>query len=119
MMADRPQKPNHDLLDKIAEDFDRDPDVAIGTMFQSPGLRVGRKVFAFLGHHGHLIVKLPRDRVNHFVDTGIAEPVVMGTRTMREWIAFPCREDRAATLALWRNVAQEAYLYVDSLQESS
>jgi hypothetical protein len=117
-MADRPQKPNRDLLDMVAEGFDQ-PDVAMGTMFQSPGLRVGGKVFAFLGHDGELIVKLPRDRANHFVDAGTAEPVVMGKRTMREWIAFPGQEDRAATLALWRDVAQEAHTYVDSLQQSS
>lgn len=118
-MADRRQAPNHDLLDRIAEDFDHVPDVAMGTMFRSPGLRVGGKVFAFLGHRGELIVKLPRDRAGQFVDAGTAEQVAMGTRRMREWVALPIREDRTATLTLWRNVAREAYEYVDSLRRSS
>ncbi|WP_219417245.1 hypothetical protein [Pseudonocardia nigra] len=118
-MADRPEALNGDLLDRIAEDFDTEPDVAMGTMFHSPGLRVGGKVFAFLGHHGQLIVKLPSDRASEFVNAGTAEKVVMGKRTMREWIAFPAHDDRGATLALWRDAAQEAHRHVDALRRSS
>lgn len=43
----------------------------------------------------------------------------MGKRTMREWIAFPARDDRAATLVLWRDVAREAHRHVDALRRSS
>lgn len=113
-MAGEREAPNRDLLDRIAEDFSDDPDVAMGTMFRSPGLRTADKIFAFLGHDGRLIVKLPRDRAGEFVDAGTAEPVVMGNRTMREWVAVPARADRAATLALWRNVAREAHQYVSA-----
>ncbi|TDC42198.1 MmcQ/YjbR family DNA-binding protein [Actinomadura sp. KC345] len=87
--------------------------------FRSPGLRVGGKVFAFLGFDGELIVKLPSDRANAFVDAGTAEKVVMGERTMREWIAFPALDDRAATLTQWREVAREAHRYVDALRRTS
>jgi hypothetical protein len=118
-MASRQQAPNRDILDRIAADFSDELDVVMGTMFRSPGLRVGTKIFAFLGHHGQLIVKLPSDRANQFVAGGTAERVVMGTRAMREWVAFPSREDRVATLTLWRDVAQEAHKYVDSLRQTS
>lgn len=111
--------PNGDLLDRIAEDFAGDRDVAMGTMFRSPGLRVGGKIFAFLGHHGELIVKVPSDRVRELVAAGKAQQVVMGKRTMREWIELPGPGDRTATLALWRVVAREAHQYVDSLRRSS
>jgi hypothetical protein len=107
---------DRELLEQVAEDYQGDPDVAMGTMFRSPGLRVGGKIFAFLGHRGELIVKLPSDRVGDFVEAGAAEKVVMGKRTMREWISFPLQDDRAATLVLWREVAREAHRYVDSLQ---
>lgn len=117
-MADKPEAPNRDLLDRIAEDFDGEPDIVFGTMFRSPGLRVGGKIFAFLGHDGRLIVKLPRDRAGEFVDAGTAEKVVMGKRTMREWIAFPAQENDTATLALWHEVAREAHRYVDALRRS-
>ncbi|WP_049571720.1 hypothetical protein [Nonomuraea sp. SBT364] len=111
--------PNEDLLDRIADDFRDEADVVIGTMFRSPGLRVGGKIFAFLGSHGRLIVKLPRDRARAFVDAGAAGEVVMGKRTMREWIEFPAGADREATLALWRDVAEQAHQYVDSLRRAT
>jgi hypothetical protein len=111
-----PEAPNGDLLDRIAEDFTGDRDVAMGTMFRSPGLRVGGKVFAFLGHRGELIVKVPSDRVGELVAAGKAEQVVMGNRAMREWIGLAALGDRAATLALWRDIAREAREYVGSLR---
>lgn len=118
-MTDQPQARNRDLLDRIAEDFDSEPEVTMGTMFRSPGLRVGGKIFAFLGHHGQLIVKLPSDRASELVNAGTAENVVMGNRRMREWFAFPAQDDRAATLALWRDAAREAHRHVDAVRRSS
>ncbi|MBN6054144.1 hypothetical protein JYK22_19540, partial [Nonomuraea sp. RK-328] len=107
------------LLGEIAADFSDEPDVALGTMFRNPGLRVGDKIFAFLGHGGELIVKLPKDRAQQHIGAGTAEQVTMGKRTMREWVAFPAQESDAATLALWRDVAHDAHRYVDALRRSS
>jgi len=118
-MADKKEPPNLDLLERISADFKDEPGVVMGTMFRSPGLRVGDKIFAFLGFEGRLIVKLPRDRAVELVDAGTAEEVVMGKRRMREWIAFPPQEDRTATLSLWRDMAQEAHKYVDSLRQAT
>ncbi|MEU4539835.1 hypothetical protein AB0G15_33800 [Streptosporangium sp. NPDC023825] len=118
-MADGRDTPHRDLLRKVAEDFGDDPDVAMATMFRSPGLRTGGKIFAFLGRRGELIVKLPRDQARRLLDAGTAEHVTMGTRTMREWVAFPARDGDTATLALWRNMAHDAHRYVDSLRRSS
>lgn len=117
-MPDGREVPNRDLLDDIARCFDKDPDVAMGTMFRSPGLRVGGKIFAFLGTRGELIVKLPRDRAAQLLDEGTAEPVVMGTRTMREWVELPAREDEASTLSRWRALAVEAHRFVDDPRTS-
>ncbi|MGR6919165.1 hypothetical protein ACU635_33375 [[Actinomadura] parvosata] len=118
-MADARDTPHRELLDEVAEDFSNDPDVALATMFRSPGLRAGGKIFAFLGHHGELIVKLPQDQARRLLDAGTADPVTMGTRTMREWVAFPAQQSDTATLALWRRVAHDAYRYVGSLRRSS
>lgn len=111
--------PNRDLLEDIARCFDVDPDVAMATMFRSPGLRVGGKIFAFLGNRGELIVKLPRDRADQLVAEGTAEHVAMGTRTMREWVELPSGADSASTLSLWTGLAKEAHRYVDALRTSS
>lgn len=113
------EAPNGDLLDRIAEDFKEDKNVAMGTMFRSPGLRVRDKIFVFLGRKGQLIVKLPSDRAKELIAKGTAEEMVMGGRTMREWIAFPPQKDRAATLALWREAAREAHRYVSGASRPS
>lgn len=118
-MPDGRDVPNGDLLDQLAEDFKNELDVTMGTMFRSPGLRVGGKIFAFLGHDGELIVKLSKNRVQELVATGTADQVTMGKRTMREWITIPANGNHIATLALWRGVAREAYEYVDALRHSS
>lgn len=111
--------PNRDLLDELALAFGDDPEVAIGTMFRSPGLRVGGKIFAFLGADGELIIKVPRERAVQLVDEGTAAHVVMGERTMREWLELPARSDSASTLELWTGLAAEAYRYVNALRGSN
>lgn len=111
--------PNRDLLDELALAFAEDPEVAIASMFRSPGLRVGGKVFAFLGFDGELIVKLPRERSLQLIDEGAAAPVTMGERTMREWIELAPKGDPDATLTFWGPLAQEAYRYVNALRDTS
>ena len=108
--------PNRDLLDELALVFAEDPEVAIASMFRSPGLRVGGKVFAFLGFEGELIVKLPRARSVQLIDDGTAAPVTMGERTMREWVEISPNGDPASTLKLWQPLAEEAYRYVNALR---
>ncbi|MGW6175186.1 hypothetical protein ACWF5H_16995 [Arthrobacter sp. NPDC055138] len=104
------------LLEALARRFSKDPLVESGTMFRSPGLRVGGKIFAFLGHDHRLIVKVPRPRAETAVASGAAEPVTMGERTMKEWVAFPAvADDASATEQLWGSVAEEAYSYVKSI----
>ncbi|WTW96288.1 hypothetical protein OG216_24260 [Streptomycetaceae bacterium NBC_01309] len=114
----RRDKPNQDLFARIAAGFDDEYGIDTGTMFRSPGLRVDGKVFAFLGHDGGLIVKLPEERARLLIDAGTAERVTMGTRAMREWVAFPAQADEAATLLLWRKMARQARTYVDSLGDT-
>lgn len=118
-MADRGRASDDELLDLIGADFHDDPDVEVGTMFHNPGLKVGGKLFAFTTNEGELIVKLPRKRADELADAGEAAHVVMGKRTMREWITVPGQSDRDATLARWRELAREAHDYVDSLRRAT
>ncbi len=113
--ADTPY-PARDFLDEIAEDFRADPDVELGTMFRSPGLRVAGRIFAFLGGDQRLIVKMPRERALEVVSAGAADEVTMGNRTMKEWVSFPVDEDDLdGTLTTWRRVAREAHDFVAGL----
>jgi hypothetical protein len=84
----------------------------MGTMFRSPGLRTGAKILAFIGHHDRLIVKLPQARADELIRENRAEPVTMGTRTMREWVAIPAEPDFEVSLANWTALASEALRYV-------
>lgn len=102
-------------LHRIAAEFADGPDVELGTMFRSPGLRVGRKIFAFLGSGNRLIVKLPRPRALELLAMGTVTEVTMGTRTMREWIAIPLGDDPTAGTELWRHLASEAHDHVRAL----
>jgi TfoX/Sxy family transcriptional regulator of competence genes len=108
------------LLNEIAADYGGEPEVKLGTMFASPGLRVNGKIFAFLGRDRRLIVKVPGRRAQESLETGAAQAVTMGKRTMKEWIALPLNEDDAdGTLATWRLAAREAHDYVTSLPTPS
>ncbi len=118
-MADGRDVPNREVLDEIGRRFGVDAGVTTGTMFRSPGLRVHGRVFAFLGSRGELIVKLPRARAAQLVADGTAGPVVMGPRTMREWVQLGAREDRTSTLSLWSPLADEAHLFVGGSSTSA
>jgi len=106
------------ILDDIAAQLAHDEPLTIGTMFRSPGIRVRKKIVAFLGRDDRLIVKLPRERAVTLVAQGDADEVTMGARTMREWIAVPAGVDDQATLAIWVPLAQEALDYVVSLADA-
>jgi TfoX/Sxy family transcriptional regulator of competence genes len=105
------------LLDTLGLRFSEDPLVERGTMFRSPGMKVGGKVFAFLGSDDRLTVKIPRARAEAAVASGAAEPVTMGTRTMKEWVAYPAvPHDPVETEQQRSRAIDEAYAYVKSLR---
>ena len=88
-----------------------DPDVNEGTGFgATPGLRVGSKIFAMLAN-GDLVVKLPRDRVDELVASGIGarfDPRRDG-RLMKEWATIPVQHSRR-----WGRLADEALQFVSN-----
>src|SRR5215831_15883256 len=87
--------------------FAGDRRVTSGTMMASLGLKVGGKIFAMLVR-GHLVVKLPRERVAALVEAGLGEqfdPRRDG-RLMKEWVVVAGDEPP------WVSVAREAYDFV-------
>lgn len=60
------------VFDDIAAEYMVLPGVDIGPMFGSEGLRIRRKVFAFMGYRSGLIAKLPEERVAR--SSGPVEP---------------------------------------------
>lgn len=100
----------HSIFDPLAAEYLVRPDVDIGPMFGSEGLRVRGKVFAFVGHRGAMVVKLPAARVDELDGVDGLERMVMRERAMREWMLAP-----AAAAARWEPLLAEAFAYVDEI----
>ena len=100
----------HEIFDPIVAEYLDRPGVDIGPMFGSEGVRIRGKVFAFVGHRGSLVVKVPAGRADELEAAGDGERMSMSGRTMREWVVLgPDRADR------WPAVTAEAFAYVDEL----
>lgn len=101
----------HALFDPVAQGHLLRPDVDMGRMFGTEGLRVRGKVYAFVGHEGALIVKVPRRRAEALAAEGLCVPMVTRGREMREWVtASP-----EAGAGLWGRLIDEAHDFVDEI----
>ena len=100
----------HAIFDPIAAEYLTRPDVDIGPMFGSEGLRIRGKIFAFVGYRGGLVVKVPEARAAEIVASGVAERMVMREREMREWLTVERGEHDQ-----WAPLIAEAYAYVDAI----
>ncbi|MEP6478956.1 MAG: hypothetical protein ABJB03_06165 [Rhodoglobus sp.] len=98
------------LMHEAAADFPAEAGVTSGRMFNGTGLRVSAGFFAFVSSIGRLVVKLPQHEAHAMIDSGRAEPVVMGKRTMREWVSLPPPEH--GDLSGWRAALQAAHAFV-------
>jgi hypothetical protein len=101
----------HAIFDPIAARLLQREDVDIGPMFGSEGLRVRGKVFAFVGHRGGLVVKLPEARVTELAEQGGVERMIMRDRAMREWATVAV----GAGAQQWDLLIREAFDYLDEI----
>ena len=100
----------HAVFDPIAHEYLARADVDIGPMFGSEGVRVRGKVFAFIGHAGDLILKLPEERVDELAARGEGARMAISERMLREWAVLDL-----AHSARWADVVAEAFAYVDRI----
>jgi hypothetical protein len=70
------------------------PGVQVGTHLHHANFLVGQKVFAFIQGNS-VAIKLPRETIQKLVETQQATPLVMGKRTMREWVVIAHDEPAA------------------------
>jgi hypothetical protein len=74
----------------VAEPLLERSNVSRSTMMGLPCLRVDGAFFASCDRRtGHLLVKLPQERVEALVAAGRAEPFAPAGRRFREWAAIP------------------------------
>lgn len=86
------------------------PEASATRKLKNISLAVDGKVFAFTGSKGRLVMKLPQDRIHQLLAVGEVAPLVMGKRTMREWVVAPPAGPGEEIKRL-----QEALAYVKSL----
>jgi hypothetical protein len=83
------------------------PSPTAGRAFGSGALKVNGSIFAMVVR-GHLVVKLPRERVAALIADGSGGPFDANKGTpMKEWLTVA--SDDAAT---WHALAREAYAFV-------
>jgi hypothetical protein len=87
--------------------------VTRSTMMGFPCLRINGGFFAALDRkNGHLVVKLPAERVTRLVATGAAVPFAPAGRTFREWAAI-----LMAAVERWPGLLEEALTFVASIDQ--
>ncbi len=95
------------LFEKVSESFLGDPRISPSKMFGATGLMVGGKAFA-MAYKGNLVVKLPKERVDALVTSGVGQRFEPGTgRTMKEWLAVP-----PSRKSHWLKLSEEARDFV-------
>jgi hypothetical protein len=82
--------------------------VTRSTMMGYPCLRMNGGFFACVERTtGNLVVKLPADRVNDLVSSGLGIPFAPGGRVFREWVALPIPDEEE-----WTALLDEAMTFV-------
>jgi hypothetical protein len=93
-------------LEEVARAFAKDADVTSGRLMASFGLKVKGKIFAMV-HRGHLVVKLPRERVDGLVTAKKGAHFDPGHgRPMKEWFSL------TASNIPWLELVKEAHAFV-------
>jgi hypothetical protein len=75
------------------------PGVVITEKLNSTNFTVKNKVFAFTKRDG-VALKLPRLSVNHLIAARAGTALVMGRRTMKEWIVIPLDSNKERFISL-------------------
>jgi hypothetical protein len=88
------------------------PGVSRWTMMGLPCLRVDGAFFAACDRRtGHLLVKLPQERVEDLVAAGRAEPFAPAGRRFRQWAAIPHAQGRD-----WPALLDDALAFMEGAQ---
>jgi hypothetical protein len=99
-----------DLYDELTDDLLYDPAVGRSTMMGYPCVRLAGRFFASYDEKaGHLVLKLPSDRVADLVRTGTGDEFAPAGKVFREWVAIPTTDRR-----LWRTLLAEAVTFARS-----
>lgn len=77
----------NDIGSVLVSSLAKIPGVVVKRKLASANFTVKKKVFAFTQGDG-VVLKLPPETVKRLVEAGTASMLVMGKRTMKEWIVI-------------------------------
>jgi hypothetical protein len=100
-----------DLTTELASMLQKVRAVVITKKLNSTNFAVGEKVFAFTKGDG-VVLKLPPETVKSLVASKAAAMLVMGKRTMKEWVVLHYRTPRGSSMDL--PLFKKAMEYVSS-----
>jgi hypothetical protein len=99
------------LFESVIKTSLRDKGVMLSRMFGSTGLTIHGKVFAVL-YKGRLVLKLPKDRVETLVRSGLGDYFDPGHgRISKGWVSV-----KPEARADWLSLSQEAKEFVASVR---
>ena len=101
-------EPNALFWELVTDLQARDPRVVEGTIMGGRCARVGKEFLALVDFKDSgLVVKLPRDRVNELIESGVGRPFAPAGRIFREWVSIP-----EPDAELWRRLLEEGIAFV-------
>ncbi len=93
---------------EVAESYLEKESIEKSTMMGFPCLRVNGDFFASCDRRsGDLVIKLPKERVQELIDSGVGKDFAPNGRKFKEWLAVELREDK-----LWDELMDEALEFV-------
>ena len=101
---------NFDLGATLEKMLERVAGVLVARKMNSTNFTSKGKVFAFTKGKCEVVTKLPPDEVHKLLVSKKASPLVMGKRTMKEWVVVPCSLQRDCQRLLTH--LEEAKTYV-------
>ena len=85
-----------------------DPRVEEGTIMNGRCARVAGEFLGLVDDKGSgMVVKLPRDRVDELIASGVGQPFAPAKKVFREWVSIPKRDRRR-----WRSLLRESVAFV-------
>lgn len=107
-MSPKERRNKGSLFWKIADEMIASGEAEEGTMMGFPCLRTQGQFFATaMGDRDEIVVKLPKDRVDHLIREDIGLPFAPAGRRFKEWVALPKSRSRR-----WRKLITEARDFV-------
>ena len=104
-------KAQSDVGSLLVSSLAKIPGVVVKRKLTSANFTVRKKVFAFTSRDG-VVLKLPPETVKRLLEAGTASRLVMGKRTMKEWIVIRLKNPSDAKKQL--RLFKEAMAFVSA-----